>query len=136
MSQFRLLLLLTLLFAGTTQGAQAGSLGELPKRALGVVCGTIVGTPVNVIRRPIAEEKYGIRSMVKDTEKKRLTIPAAIFYFPFAVTVGVLESPASALKRSVLNADKPFSKEQFSLGKESNDENEGKTEVPQQDNAR
>ena len=83
-------------------------------QALGVVAGVVVGVPVSMIRRPFEEEKYGIAQMAGDNGL-RAKIPAAIFYFPFAVVSGAFEAPWYAINDSVVNYDKPFSKEQFSL---------------------
>ena len=94
-----------------TQGSKA----SLPKKALGLVVGAIVGTPVCVVRKTIDEEKYGINGMIGTSDKKSAQVAAGIFWAPFALFTGTVESPVYATIHS-LNADEPFSKEQFSLG--------------------
>jgi hypothetical protein len=90
-------------------------LASLPLETVGVLTGIVVGIPVNAVRRPIANEKYGVEQMNGDNHQSRVVIPAAVFYSPFALMAGVLESPWYAVNNSLLNYDKPFSKEQFSI---------------------
>jgi hypothetical protein len=87
---------------------------SLPKRALGLVCGTVVGTPVCVVRKSIDEEAYAVNGMVSDTSKKKARMLAGFFWLPFAVFTGAVEAPVFAARNS-LKAEEPFSKEQFSL---------------------
>lgn len=86
------------------------------KQVLGACAGAAIGLPVCFIRKPIDEEKYGIAQMTSDSHKRRLIIPAALFWAPFAAAAGILEAPFCAGTNSLANFDKPFSKEQFSLG--------------------
>ncbi len=86
-----------------------------PKQILGVTTGIIVGTPVNMIRRPIDEEKYGINQIDKENHQPRVVIPSLIFWAPFSVVIGIMEAPFFALNNSLVNHNKSFSKEQFSL---------------------
>jgi hypothetical protein len=92
-----------------------GTKASLPKKALGLVFGAVVGTPVCVVRKTIDEEKYGINGMIGTTNKKSAQVAAGIFWAPFALFTGTVESPVYSAIHS-LNADEPFSKEQFSLG--------------------
>jgi hypothetical protein len=92
---------------------------SIPKRILGAVVATVVGTPVCFVRGAIADEKGGIQGMVGDTENKVALVSAGAFWLPFGLTTGFLSAPFSSFKHSMCNTDKPFSKEQFSLSKDS-----------------
>ena len=97
--------------------ARAGVAEDATEReCVGVVLGTLVGIPVCAVRKPIAEEKYGIAQMSGEHNQLRVKIPAAIFYLPIAVATGVFEAPYWAVGNSVIYSDQPFSKDQFSLG--------------------
>jgi hypothetical protein len=88
---------------------------SVPKRILGAVVGTVVGTPICFVRGSIADEKSAIQGMVGDTDNKVALYSAGAFWLPFGIATGFLSSPFCALKHSMSNTDKPFSKEQFSL---------------------
>jgi hypothetical protein len=118
------LLVVGYLTAGCPVWADSGGSAaeaSLAKRSMGLVVGALVGFPICVFRKPIEEEKFGIRSMTGSSNNKRVTIPAAMLYLPIALVSGVLESPASAVVNSWKHADQPFSKEQFSLGSSKQD---------------
>ncbi len=85
------------------------------KKFLGVVTGLVVGTPVCAIRKPIDEDKYAIADLTGNSKKARAVVPTAVLWAPFAGVAGLLEAPFYALNNSLVNSDKPFSKEQFSL---------------------
>jgi hypothetical protein len=88
---------------------------SLPARMFGAAAGLIVGIPVCAVRRPIAGENYGIDSTAGRHSEPRKKIPAAFLYAPCAIVTGLIESPFYALNNSLVNFNKPFSKEQFSL---------------------
>ncbi len=88
---------------------------SLPKHVLGVAAGIVVGVPVDMVRKPLDEDKYGIKSVNGDNKKGRIVVPTAVFWAPFAAVGGVLEAPFYAVNNSLVNMDKPFSKEQFSV---------------------
>jgi hypothetical protein len=98
-----------------TPAAQA----SIPKRFLGAVVGTVVGTPVCFVRGAISDEKDAIQGMVGDTENKVALVSAGAFWLPFGLTTGFLSAPFSSFKHSMCSTDKPFSKEQFSLATDS-----------------
>jgi hypothetical protein len=85
------------------------------KKVLAVAVGAIVGVPVCAVRKPIDEEKYEMKSLGCDKHKALFVIPAAGLWIPFAVTEGILEAPFFAVNNSLVNYNKPFSREQFSL---------------------
>jgi hypothetical protein len=91
---------------------------SIPKRVLGAIVGTVVGTPVCIARRILWDEKDGIRGIVGDTSNKVAIVSAGAFWLPFSITTGCVEAPCYSFKHSMCNTDKPFSKEQFSLGNE------------------
>jgi len=67
------------------------------------------------VRQPIHEEKYGIFSTAGAKAPPKKSVPAAVFYAPFALVSGLIEAPFYAFNNSVVNYDRPFSKEQFSI---------------------
>lgn len=82
---------------------------------LGIVTGIVIGIPVCAVRKPIDEDKNAVGSLAGSSKKNKVVVPSAIFWTPFAAVAGVLEAPFYALNNSLVNADKPFSKEQLSL---------------------
>lgn len=100
----------------SNSGSRSG-LKAFPLKVLGFVTGCAVGVPVSVVRNPISEEKWSIDNWTGDNkDKPRVTVPAGLFWAPFAVIDGVILAPFSAVKYSAKNFNKPFSKEQFGLG--------------------
>ncbi len=89
-----------------------------PVKVLAAATGAVLGTPVNAVRKPLDEEKYGITQMAGEKPKPRLAIPCGVFWAPFSAVSGILEAPFYAVNNSIDHFDKPFSKGQFSLGKE------------------
>lgn len=92
-------------------------LKAFPVKVLGFVSGCAVGVPVNLVRDPIIEEKWTVNNWTGDNSgKPRVTVPAGIFWAPFALIDGVILAPFSAVKYSAKSFNEPFSKDQFSLG--------------------
>ena len=92
-------------------------LKAFPVKVLGFVSGCAVGVPVNLVRDPIIEEKWTVNNWTGDNSgKPRVTVPAGIFWAPFALIDGVILAPFSAVKYSAKSFNDPFSKDQFSLG--------------------
>ncbi len=87
------------------------------KKIIGVVTGVVVGAPVCAVRKPLDEDKYAIADLTGNSKKGRAVIPTAVLWAPFACVEGILEAPFFAINNSLVNYDKPFSKEQFSLVK-------------------
>ncbi len=102
--------------ASNNSNAKSASAASAPKRVLGTVIGTFVGTPICAVRRIAYNEKYGLHGMIGDTDNKLAIVSAGTFWLPFSVVIGVAEAPCYSFKHSICNNDKPFSKEQFSLG--------------------
>jgi hypothetical protein len=90
---------------------------SLAKKFLGVMTGVIVGTPVCMVRKPMDEDKYAVADLTGNSTKAKAVVPTAIFWAPFSAVGGILEAPFCAVNNSLVNYDKPFSKEQFSLVK-------------------
>jgi hypothetical protein len=84
---------------------------------LGVVTGIIVGTPICMVRKPLDEDKYAVADLTGTSNKGRAVAPTAVLWAPFAGVQGILEAPFWAVNNSLVNYDKPFSKDQFSLVK-------------------
>jgi hypothetical protein len=106
--------------ATNAQTKSGGShLGSLPKAIAGFCAGAIVGTPICFVRKFPKELNDGAHSFVgsigSNDNKKLLFIPAYVAWIPFAGFISLVEAPAYAVK-DAYTAEKPFSKEQFSLG--------------------
>ena len=84
--------------------------------AAGVVLGTFVGMPIAAVRKSVDEEKEGIRYMAGQTDQKVVLVPIGLFWAPLAILTGVLEAPIYGPMDAFKHYDKPFSREQFSLG--------------------
>jgi hypothetical protein len=96
---------------------KGSGLMAFPVKVLGFVTGCAVGVPVNLVRDPIIEEKWTVNNWTGDNSgKPRVTVPAGIFWAPFALIDGVILAPFSAVKYSAKSFNDPFSKDQFSLG--------------------
>jgi len=93
-------------------------LASWPVCIAGFACGTIVGTPICFFRKlpsEIHNLAYGFVGSITDNQSKYLLIPAGIAWLPFSGTAALMEAPVYAFKDAYM-AEKPFSKEQFSLG--------------------
>jgi len=69
-----------------------------------------------MVRRSKYEDWFAVNSMVGDSGGKFKRVTLKVLWGPFAVVTGVCESPIDGLINAVRNSDKPFSKDQFSLG--------------------
>ena len=99
----------------TNKGGPSSKHSSLAKKFLGVMTGVVVGTPVCMVRKPMDEDKYAVSDLTGNSTKGRAVVPTAVLWAPFSAVQGVLEAPFVALNNSLVNYDKPFSKEQFSL---------------------
>jgi len=97
----------------------ASHLVALPKAIAGFCAGAIIGTPICFVRKFPKELNDGAHSFVgsiaDNDNKKLLFVPAYVAWIPFAGFISLCEAPALAIK-GAYTAEKPFSKEQFSLG--------------------
>ena len=103
-------------WADSTNGSSSSGIAAIPKKALGFICGAAVATPVSLVRRIIAEDKEGIKGMVGETDNKFSQVAAGSFWFPFSMILGACEAPLYGPLNSLVNVNKPFSKEQMGLG--------------------
>ena len=91
----------------------------MPKTIAGFCAGVIVGMPVCFVRKLPGEINDGahglVSSLTDDDDHKLLLVPAAVLWLPAASLTSFASAPANAVKNAY-KADKPFSKEQFSLG--------------------
>jgi hypothetical protein len=97
--------------ASDSKTANSSKHSGLAKDFFGVLTGVVVGTPVCMVRKPMDEDKYAVSDLTGNSKKGRAV------WAPFSAVQGVLEAPFYALNNSLVNYDKPFSKEQFSLVK-------------------
>ncbi len=103
--------------AGVSKPMRA-RLASWPLSIAGFACGTVVGTPICFVRKLPSEWHnlaYGFTGSITDNQNKLLSIPAGIAWLPFSATAALMEAPVYAFKDAYM-AEKPFSKEQFSLG--------------------
>lgn len=106
--------------AANVQGKNCSSrLAGWSKSIVGFCAGAIVGTPICFLRKfpsEVSEGAHGfVGSITSNDNNKLLLVPACVAWLPVAGVVSALEAPGFALK-DAYTADKPFSKEQFSLG--------------------
>ncbi|MBX9724478.1 MAG: hypothetical protein K2X81_23915 [Candidatus Obscuribacterales bacterium] len=100
----------------TSKPTSASSKGsDAPLMVLGVPAGFVAGTPICFLRRFAHDEASGTRGIVGESNNKMLLLPAGAVYLPFAIFTSFVEAPVYAFRNSWM-ADKPFSKDQFSLG--------------------
>jgi hypothetical protein len=101
-----------------TQKTGAARIAAWPVCVAGFACGAIVGIPICFVRK-LPDEfhnlAHGFVGSITDNEKKYFLIPAGIAWLPFSASAALIEAPAYAWKNAYM-AEKPFSKEQFSLG--------------------
>jgi len=92
------------------------SLGRLPAYVAGIATGAFVGMPISAVRRFAWEEKQGIQGLVGDSKNKVAIYSAGAFWLPFSALLGACEAPVMGPVNSLRYSDRPFSKDQFSLG--------------------
>ena len=86
------------------------------KKLASISSGIIVGTAVNMVRKPIDEEKLAIEDLGgQKKQNPRFSKPFGVFWSPFAAAAGIIEAPFYALDNSLVHSDKSFSRKQFSL---------------------
>jgi hypothetical protein len=107
------------LAASTMSAAQAKDGSNMgAERMASFVVGTVVGTPINMIRGMKKDYVSFYQAMVGKSENTGLKVFAATLCFPCGVVNGMMSgigyAPLNAWKYS---AEAPFSKETFSLGK-------------------
>jgi hypothetical protein len=90
---------------------------SLGKKAVSFLAGSIAGTPICIVRRSKYEEWYGVHSMVGESKHKFARAVASTFWLPFAICTGTIEAPFDATANALMYSSRPFSKDQFSLGK-------------------
>lgn len=92
-----------------------GSTTNIPLMGIGICSGFILGTPVCIARRFVHDDIQDSKGLVGDTENPLKLIPGILVSLPFAAFTSFCEGPVYAFRNSYM-AEKPFSKEQFSLG--------------------
>lgn len=92
---------------------------DMPRRAAGFVVGSVVGTPVCLVKRLAINEAAGAHALVgQKTKSLFLLVPAGIGWLPYAAIGSTVEAPCYSVRNSWL-AKEPFGQEQFSLEKDS-----------------
>lgn len=86
-----------------------------PAMMAGVCVGIVIGTPVCFFRRFRHDAVRGAHGIVGDTDSPVLLGAATAAWIPLAAFTATMEAPVYAVRNSWM-AEKPFSKEQFSLG--------------------
>ena len=89
---------------------------SVPKKTLGFIVGAAVGAPASVVRRTVAEEKYGVQGLIGDSNSKLAKISAGTFWLPFSLVLGALEGPVYGPANSLRNIKRPLTKDQMGLG--------------------
>lgn len=113
-------LIVALVATGLVNGSAAlanDTVWSVPKHVLGFVAGSLVGTPICVVRKFKDEEVNGIEGTVGKDANVVVKAGAALFWMPMSMFATALEAPVFAIKNSWM-AEEPFSKEQFSLGED------------------
>jgi hypothetical protein len=91
----------------------------LSRAVAGFCAGFVVGTPVCFVKRLVSETDYGAHEMVggftdDKSDSKLILVPVTIMWLPAATLTAFMEAPCDSFKHAI-EADEPFSKEQFSL---------------------
>lgn len=68
-----------------------------------------------MVRKSMDEDKYAVADLAGNSHNGRAVVPTAALWAPFAAVQGILEAPFWAVNNSLVNYNKPFSKNQFSL---------------------
>lgn len=104
--------------ANVTSNRKPLRLSSIPKSIAGCCLGFIVGTPVCFAKKlpqEAMEEARGfVGTIAKNEDNKYLVGPAFVMCLAPAGLITLLDAPMYSLRNSWM-ADKPFSKEQFSL---------------------
>lgn len=104
--------------AATQPKSGASHLVAWPKAVAGFCAGAIIGTPICFVKKFPKEASDGAHSFVgsigNNDNKKLLYIPVYAAWLPVASFITLCEAPGYAIRDAYM-AEKPFSKEQFSL---------------------
>lgn len=101
--------------ASSSSGGGGSSSSNPVTMAAGMVAGFAVGWPVCLVRRLKRDAIQGARGIAGETDNPILLGTAGAIWLPLAFCTSFLEAPVYAARNSFM-AEKPFSKDQFSLG--------------------
>src|SRR5271170_133026 len=91
--------------------------GNVAKRMAAFLTGVVVGTPIAVVRKTIQCTVSDTKELVGENRNPFFLVPAGMLAFPWGLFSGGVEGLYDGVADSWVNsADKPFSKESFSLG--------------------
>lgn len=121
-------LLITLAVAGMgTAPASAAEEGGvlsvivgMPLKAASVATTLVVGTPIAVARKIGNNTCDMTKAVAGDDSNPLMTGAVGLFVAPVGVIAGTAEGGFYGVKNSMVHVDKPFSKDQFSLGEYGN----------------
>ena len=89
---------------------------QAPLRAPGFSAGVLVGTPIAILRQCSGNVLNATRGQWESNKNPILLVPALCLGVPGGVLSGFLDGVWVGPANAWVNADKPFSKESFSLG--------------------
>lgn len=101
----------------TEAGGVKGFIASFPKRFVASIPGTIVGTPIAIVRMSKREIGIAAKDLVGETSNPIFLAPA----YGLAITPGIMSGTIYGVFAGAADAwknseDAPFSKEAFSLG--------------------
>ena len=103
----------------STSKVKAGDLARVPLHLVGFCFGSVIGVPICFARKlpqEIKEGGEGLAGSIKEnSDNKLLLYPSMAVWLPCALVLTSLEAPFYSIKDAWM-AERPFSKEQFSLG--------------------
>lgn len=109
-----------LAMTSTPQAWAASSGGdEFPEKAAGFVVGSVVGTPICMVRRFMRREVELSRALSCNSNNLLFLVPCGLVSIPVAAFGGAVEGPGYSI-HNAFAAETPFSKDQFSLGEMQN----------------
>jgi hypothetical protein len=87
----------------------------MPLKGASVATAMVVGLPVAIVRKSAENTKEQTKKVAGDNANPVMTGLAALVGLPIGLVSGTIDGSQAGFKNS-LKFDKPFSKEQFSLG--------------------
>lgn len=87
----------------------------MPIKGASVATSMVIGVPVAIIRKSAENTKDQTKKIAGDNANPVMTGLSALVGLPIGLVSGTIDGSQAGFKNS-LKCDKPFSKEQFSLG--------------------
>lgn len=92
----------------------------MPLKAVSVAAAVVVGTPIAIARKIGNNTVDMTKNVAGDDNNPVMTGLSGIVAAPIGVVAGAVEGSYYGVSNAVTNVDKPFSKEQMSLGEYGN----------------